>query len=363
LGLATDAIVASFVIGENGKIIGLESSPVISLITRYGLQNFSLDDEPDITKALRRVVVETADYSKRLQALADNNYKGIIFETEADTLAHTFRQEWGNFSDVLRKAFHHESTSLFRRKDDEFIEIEDPHLAIVLSGTPRQVHHMMPDVENGLFSRFLYYSFRDDGEFRNPFIKLEDIDFNRYFHNLGSQIFDLHQKLLTLKKPILFSLTPEQKLAFTREFKQKLQKSKLLLGDDFDANTKRLGLITFRLAMILSSLHILENGKLPAEIFCSDIDFSTALSISSTLEKHAVAVYNNLPGNTGNIMRQKFYEALPGSFDRKTYLRVAESINIQKKYADKLVREMKETSLNHTNHIYEKKVNDLDLNS
>jgi hypothetical protein len=257
---------------------------------------------------LRRMLFIPANSSASafIQALADNNYKGIVFETEADTLAHTFKQEWGNFSDVLRKAFHHESTSLFRRKDDEFIEIEDPHLAIVLSGTPRQVHHMMPDVENGLFSRFLYYSFRDDGEFRNPFEKSNEIDFNRYFHNLGNQIFDLHHKLLILKKPVLFSLTPEQRVGFTNEFKRKLKKNKLLLGEDFDANTKRLGLITFRLAMILSGLHILENGKLPAEIICSDLDFSTALAISSTLEKHAVAVYNNLPGNKSNKKDSNF---------------------------------------------------------
>ena len=91
-----------------------------------------------------------------IQALSDNNFNGVIFETEADTLADTFKQEWGNFSDVLRKAFHHESTSMFRRKDNEFIEIRDPHIAIALSGTPKQVHNIMPDFENGLFSRFLY---------------------------------------------------------------------------------------------------------------------------------------------------------------------------------------------------------------
>jgi hypothetical protein len=100
-------------------------------------------------------ITANSSSSAFIQALADNDFNGVIFESEADTLANTFKQEWGNFSDVLRKAFHHETTSLFRRKDNEFIEVENPHLAIVLSGTPRQVHNMMPDVENGLFSRFL----------------------------------------------------------------------------------------------------------------------------------------------------------------------------------------------------------------
>jgi len=306
---------------------------------------------------LRRMLFIPANSSASafIQALADNNFKGIVFETEADTLAHTFKQEWGNFSDVLRKAFHHESTSLFRRKDDEFIEIEDPHLAIVLSGTPRQVHNMMPDAENGLFSRFLYYAFRDEGEFRHPFQSPQKIDYIGYFRRAGKRVYDFYQKLLFLKKAIPFTLTPDQGDLLTAEFNRKLQRSKLLLGDDFDANTKRLGLITFRLAMILSALHVLEDGKLQPEIICRDIDFSTALTIASTLEKHAIAVYQNLAENTLSSTRQKFFDALPDCFTRKIYLQTAETLNIQKRNADKLIEQMKDKVLHYENHKYHKK--------
>ena len=80
LGLATDAIVASFVIGENGVIVGLESSPVIALITGYGLQNFTVDSEPYITGALRRIRVENADYGDQLAALPDNSFDVVYFD-------------------------------------------------------------------------------------------------------------------------------------------------------------------------------------------------------------------------------------------------------------------------------------------
>lgn len=80
LGLATDAIVASFVIGENGVIVGLESSPVIALITGYGLQHVTVDSEANITSALRRVKVENADYSELLQSLADNSFDIVYFD-------------------------------------------------------------------------------------------------------------------------------------------------------------------------------------------------------------------------------------------------------------------------------------------
>ena len=86
--------------------------------------------------------------------LALNNGHGLIFETEADTLNIAMRNSFGNFSDGLRKAFHHEPISYLRRKENERIEIREPHLSVVLSGTPKQCHKLIPSAENGLFSRF-----------------------------------------------------------------------------------------------------------------------------------------------------------------------------------------------------------------
>ncbi len=292
-----------------------------------------------------------------IQALADNDFTGVIFETEADTLANTFKQEWGNFSDVLRKAFHHENTSLFRRKDHEFIEIENPHLAIALSGTPRQVENMMPDVENGLFSRFLYYAFEDNSDFRNPFIPHQQIDYIGYFKAQGRRIFEFYRQLNCLKQPISFSLTPDQGKDFTVQFDLMLKRSKLLSGNDFEANTKRLGLITFRIAMILSALRLPEQGEFPGQMVCSDTDFSTALTIAMTLEKHAIAVYQNLPNNELKGLKQKFYEALPDIFNRQTYLTTAEELGIKQKNADKLIRQLKQDLLEHERNKYYKRGN------
>ena len=44
LGLGTDATVASYIVGENGKVVGLESATLIYLITKYGLANFNHDN-------------------------------------------------------------------------------------------------------------------------------------------------------------------------------------------------------------------------------------------------------------------------------------------------------------------------------
>ena len=71
------------------------------------------------------------------QTLFENDGVGLMFETEGYTLASTFKSEHGNYSDALRKAFHHESISYNRRKDREFVELKTPRLSAVLSGTPR----------------------------------------------------------------------------------------------------------------------------------------------------------------------------------------------------------------------------------
>ena len=92
------------------------------------------------------------------QILNDNNGIGLMFETEGDTLAQTFRSEHGNYSDGFRKAFHHEKISYLRRKDREYVELETPRLSALLSGTPKQVSALIPNAENGLFSRFIFYN-------------------------------------------------------------------------------------------------------------------------------------------------------------------------------------------------------------
>lgn len=290
-----------------------------------------------------------------LQVIADNDFNGVIFETEADTLAQTLKQDWGNFSDVLRKAFHHEESTMRRRKDDEYLMIENPHLAIALSGTPKQVHHMMPDVENGLFSRFLFYAFHDEGEFKNPFVSYAKVDYVDFFKSKGQTVFEIYQYLKSLDEPILFQFTKNQGELFTSRFKNLLNKNKLLLGADFDANIKRLGIITFRIAMILSSLRIAETGEYNQTIICSDQDFETAFNITRTLEKHAVAVYKNLPTVNLKASVSDFFDKLPYEFNREKYLIVANKLNIHKKTAEKYLKKMIEQNLLHHVHNYYRK--------
>ncbi|MEG6586440.1 class I SAM-dependent methyltransferase [Dendrosporobacter sp. 1207_IL3150] len=79
LGLATDAIVASYVCGSKGKVFGLEASPIVSLITSHGLKNYCLDNDA-LNLALRRINVINADYHNYLTSLPDNSFDIVYFD-------------------------------------------------------------------------------------------------------------------------------------------------------------------------------------------------------------------------------------------------------------------------------------------
>ena len=79
LGLATDAVVASFVVGQTGKVVGLESSPIIAFIANYGLQNFT-HDNLDVTEALRRIKVQQTHCHDYLINLPANSFDIVFFD-------------------------------------------------------------------------------------------------------------------------------------------------------------------------------------------------------------------------------------------------------------------------------------------
>ena len=108
------------------------------------------------------------------QLLGDSDGRGLIFETEGDTLAHAFKSDYGNYSDGFRKAYHHETISYYRRTDREFVDIECPCLSTVLSGTPKQVSSLIPNAENGLFSRFIFYYMNVRPVWKNVFATQTD---------------------------------------------------------------------------------------------------------------------------------------------------------------------------------------------
>ncbi len=302
--------------------------------------------------ALKMLVIPANNSATGLfQILNDNNGKGLIFETEGDTLAQTFKSEHGNYSDGFRKAFHHETITYNRRKDREFVEIDMPRLSALLSGTPRQVSALIPNAENGLFSRFIFYFMNIRYEWNDVFAGESGQTLDNYFNHLGAQFHYLYKCLESQDKPMRFCLTVSQQQQFNNYFEQTQIQYIELCGEDYIGTVRRLGLITFRIAMILTTLRILDNGEMRSPLVCSDTDFGIAMDMVKILVQHAAHVFQQLPSDTAvkgkPNQKQQFLNLLPAEFDRQTYLAVALKLNIPAKTAEKQIARFAKTGLIH----------------
>lgn len=295
------------------------------------------------------------------QVLNDNGGVGLMFETEGDTLANTFKSDYGNFSDGFRKAFHHEMISYTRRKDREFVELSKPKLSALLSGTPKQVLALIPDAENGLFSRFIFYWMNTRLEWNDVFAE-SDKPLDGYFQQLGYDFYELY-KILEKSNPKRFTYTELQQKQFNDFFEVVQVEYSKLFGLDIVASVRRLGLITFRIGMILSSLKMIDNGCFPDIIECDDDDFKASIIMAKVLLEHTAKVFGSLPltgcealSNGLTNIKQTFLDNLPQCFSRRDYLAVAEKLKIASKTAERYISRFCSTGrLKHSAHdSYEK---------
>lgn len=271
------------------------------------------------------------------QLISDNDGRGLIFETEGDTLAQAFKSDYGNYSDGFRKAFHHETISYYRRTDREYVDIEKPCLSTVLSGTPKQVATLIPNAENGLFSRFMFYYMNIKPTWKNVFQNSNKVGLDDYYNQLGSEFLELY-KTLKNNPEIEIRLTTTQQQQFNTFFESLQTKYINLQPEGYIATIRRLGLIAFRIMMLFTAFRIMEDGDVNATKECEDIDFENALTIISILVKNSSKVFNDLPIEqkvTKRLNRkERFLESLPKQFSRQEYLDLATKQSIPHKTAE-----------------------------
>jgi len=229
-----------------------------------------------------------------IELMSENEGKGIIFETEGDTLADALKTDHGNFSDILRKAFHHERIAFYRRTGKENIEIENPALAAILSATFDQYIKQVPTPCNGLFSRIMHFCPKANSEFRDVFDEKRK-KYPEYFDGAGETFKAFFETLEGLEKPIVYALSTPQRKPFLDYFSKLKSEFMEYISPDMEGTSHRLALIAFRISMILSAVRHFDEGDFSEKIFCTQIDFDNTLRIMEVLKTHTLEVFNRLP--------------------------------------------------------------------
>ncbi len=298
-------------------------------------------ESADIPLPPNEMLYIPADNSKSalIDTLNDNRGCGIIFETEGDTQRAALGLDYAAFLDVLLKAFHHEPLTFQRRQGREYKEVTEPRLAIVMSSTYDQFIKLVPSAENGLVSRFAYYMLQPDKGFKNVFSG-ERKYLKDNFVSMGQVVELKYNALHQLHKPIFFHFTANQEEFFNSMFDKAKSEAAIELGGSIN----RLGVICFRIAMILAYFRHFDRSsdhKPPEAVYCEDIDFTNAVAITSVLHENMETLHTLLPPTgkaktPGNM--QALFEALPDEFETKKAVEIAAKLCIGSRSAERYLK-------------------------
>ena len=256
----------------------------------------------------------------------------LICETEADTLANAFKNDWGNYSDMLRKAFHHETISADRKDSEESFEVPKPKLSSSFSGTGNQVPGILHSAEDDLFSRMIFYSFlesspweRWDHPSETPAGLATDLD--NYFYEKGKYLMGCFLKFQ--ENDFVFAFSLNQHDLFQDKFEKLYSLVRAYYHEDMQSVVKRFGLITHRIALILSVLRAYEESNFKERIVCQDKDFRIAISMVETFFNHSSSMFKALSSNSSklSLLRKRvvnFFNQLPKTYTRQQMVKKME---------------------------------------
>lgn len=119
LGLASDSIVASYLVGETGKVIGVEGQPFLAFLVKTGLYTWDSGFSA-MNKAMNRIQVINENAVQILQSLPNNSFDCVYFDPmfEESVLESDGIKALGQFAlyDDLSEETVHEALRVSRKR-------------------------------------------------------------------------------------------------------------------------------------------------------------------------------------------------------------------------------------------------------
>lgn len=299
--------------------------------------------EPPIEPTIKLLYIPANVSSARfIQHLKENNEQGVFCETEADSMANTLKQDWGGFSSLLRKAYHHEPESYSRKTNKEFIELYNPRLSVALAGTPDQVTGLIKSAQDGLFSRFLFYIFRQDTFWRDVSPRNDVNEPMKIFERASFKVMQLVE--FCQQYPTTLTLSNYQWERLNATAAKWLIETSELYGPETESIIKRLGLGIYRTCMIFTAVDKYERSDMSLMAQCKEEHFDAALMFADVFRQHNLCVYHLLPKSSkihfASPQSKKFFEAFPvdTSVTRKKAVEIGKEVKISEATVDNYLK-------------------------
>ena len=325
-------------------------------------------------KPFRRSALIPADTSKSyiLRAAAAGGETSLMVETEIDTLTNALGQEYGGFTDFVRKAFHHETYRGGRLGDGDgdLMVIEDPMLAMAISGTWDQFENLYRDsVDNGFFNRFCFVVANLPRVYRTQRPGPSTWERQAWYSRARADVLELWNTLRSRPTPLTVHIPDEGwdriDAAYGPAYDRAAESP---LADRALPFVQRSALMCARLTAVLTILRAWEhNVSLEASdgahLTATGYDVALAVHIASVWYEHGAALLTQLtPEARPNPLvslpddARALVEALPdGPFRWADVVAAAESVGMTERKAKRTIQSVQSAGLIlRSGHTYEK---------
>ena len=289
--------------------------------------------EPDINlrpeEPKRKVLLLQANTSKSqlLLHMTAAPFGNILATTEIDAFSEALRTDYGKHAAEIRMFFHHERVGQSYKTDKEPIVIDFPKLALMLSGTPEQLVNFIRTLEDGMYSRFMFYTMSPTYQWKNqsPLEGNGNIDARELFGSLGEKM--KANFFRTVEREVMINFTSEQWDKHAEIFQRELGYVSAEANPNVMAIVFRSGLIAMRVAMVLCGYRIMEAGWDVSEYTCSDEDFDNAIMITLTCMTHSINLSTIIADSVKRQKLTNYYKLLPALKAMKKEFRYVDFLN------------------------------------
>lgn len=329
--------------GVNGKryFANLQTFIMAAAASGKGIAGLASALVEDIHAKSALLIPGDSSYPAFFIALATQDGRGLLFETEGSVITDTWRTQAHSYNTALRQAAEHEAIRR-GRANQGIVQITNPQLSCLLTGTFDQFHALIPSVQNGFFSRLTTYVNREQVSFMPSVFRSA----TGYVESGADQVLTrcrrhvnaLYHQLSRRKAEREFRLTVEQASQLGSCFQQQYAPLVEQLGPSFHASVVRAGITTMRILMILSALRAEENDSLRRNepLYATQEDFQTAILITDKLILHIADSFTQihgektapLPASRTSVQRLTFLSQLPEKFTTAECLELGNEMGV-----------------------------------
>lgn len=295
------------------------------------------------------------------EQLYNSGGMGMMFDTEADTISSTLSMEWGDYSVLLRKGLSNEGIEFVRKNVSR--EIEKPFLSGLISGTIGALLRLIPNSENGLFSRLIYYTFYKKPKFAPDAFDYKLVNQNdeqeKELAELVEDVYFYFEDLEEKKLKIDFFWEESYQEKLITIFKDWLNSHIAIIGEDGSRVLFRLANLASRIAAILTIFRLMEKNedvnprnldflfekKENVMVTCIESDFEITCHLMDIIRQHTMHLFENLQKESENkplkalkTQQLDFWYILPQEFQRKEAVSIGGAKGVMPRTVDKYLK-------------------------